>query len=69
MIYYLTKPEIEKSRQAAVKFWDWCTIHAINKPTTPSLAPAARGMHSRAVMNTFPDILLHTRYVTQIPTG
>jgi hypothetical protein len=31
--YCGTKPEIEKSRQAAVKFWDWCTIHAINKPT------------------------------------
>jgi hypothetical protein len=28
-----TKPEIEKSRRAAVKFWDWCTTHAVNKPT------------------------------------
>ena len=28
-----TKPEIEKSRRAAVKFWDWCTTHAVNEPT------------------------------------
>ena len=27
-----TKPEIEKSRRAAVEFWDWCTTHAVNKP-------------------------------------
>lgn len=28
-----TKPEIEKSRRAAVEFWDWCTTHAVNEPT------------------------------------
>jgi len=28
-----TKPEIEKSRRAAVVFWDWCTTHAVNEPT------------------------------------
>ena len=28
-----TNPEIEKSRRAAVKFWDWCTTHAVNEPT------------------------------------
>ena len=27
-----TKPEIEKSRRAAVVFWDWCTTHAVNEP-------------------------------------
>ena len=31
--YCGTKPEIEKSRQAAVKFWDWCATHAVNEPT------------------------------------
>jgi hypothetical protein len=28
-----SKPEIEKSRRAAVMFWDWCTTHAVNEPT------------------------------------
>ena len=40
-----TKPEIEKSRRAAVKFWDWCTTHAVNEPTnfvhTSMVSPCA----------------------------
>lgn len=30
--YCGTKPEIEKSRRAAVVFWDWCATHAVNEP-------------------------------------
>ena len=30
--YCGTKPEIEKSRRAAVEFWDWCSTHAVNEP-------------------------------------
>ena len=34
--YCGTEPEIEKSRRAAVEFWDWCTTHAVNEPTISS---------------------------------